>query len=82
MLSTRSRPSLPNHPVPRDVELVPDGPVVHFLASLQVRRDDKEVFDQLKAWWSLKRGREVTQWEAFTLVLAAALEHEEARVPV
>lgn len=84
MPSVRSRPCLPSHPVqhdPRPVELVPDGPVLPPVASLKVRRDDKEVFDQLKAWWSLRRGRDLSQWEAFTLLLAAALESEEARVP-
>lgn len=64
-----------------DVELVPDGPVLPNLSSLKIRRDDKAVFDQLKAWWSLRRAEEITQWEAFTLLLAAALKAEEARLP-
>jgi hypothetical protein len=81
MLSLRSRPSIPGHPVVRDVELAPDLPLRSPFGSLKVRRDDKEVFDQLKAWWSLRRGRDISQWEAFTLLLAAALEHEEARLP-
>ena len=63
-------------------ELVPDGAVAPNLASVKLRRDDKVVFDQLKSWWSLQAGRELSQPEAFTRLLAAALESEETRLPV
>lgn len=63
------------------VELVPDTDVAPHLGTVKTRRDDKEVFDQLKAWWSFRRGRDLTQWEAFNLLLAAALENERADVP-
>lgn len=62
-------------------ELTLDGPVLPNLGSLKVRRDDKEAFDRLKAWWSCRAGRELTQWEAFTLLLAAAFESESTRIP-
>ena len=63
-------------------ELAPDGAVAPHLASLKLRKDDKVVFDQLKAWWSLRAGRELSQPEAFTRLLAAALESEDTHVPL
>lgn len=63
------------------LELVPEGPVLPNLASVKLRRDDKEEFDRLQAWWSCQAGRQLTQWEAFTLLLAAAYESESTRVP-
>lgn len=62
-------------------ELVPDGPVLPNVSSVKIRRDDKEVFDQLQAWWSVTEGRALTQWEAFTILLACACESRRARVP-
>ena len=63
------------------VELVPDGDVLPNLGTVKTRRDDKEVFDQLKAWWSFRHGRELRQWEAFNLLLVAALENRGADLP-
>lgn len=81
MTSIPKRHALSALPSSPEFELVPDGPVLPPLASLKLRRDDKAVFDQLKAWWSLRRGRDLSQWEAFTILLGVALEHEEARLP-
>lgn len=67
--------------MPPEFELVPDLPVVPHLSSLKVRRDDKVVFDQLKAWWSLREGRELSQWETFTRLIAASAASEETRLP-
>jgi hypothetical protein len=63
------------------LELVPDGPVLPNLSSVKIRRDDKVEFDRLKAWWSVEAGRELSQWEAFTLLLAAAFESDATRIP-
>lgn len=44
-----------------------------------LRREDKEVFDALQAWWHFRHGRRLTQWELFSLVLAEALENPGGR---
>lgn len=64
-------------PVGLDVDVSPRRAV----ASVNVRRDDKAVFDALHAWWSVERRRPLTQWEAFSVLLAVALENPEFRVP-
>ncbi|HVM44374.1 MAG TPA: hypothetical protein VM582_00460, partial [Candidatus Thermoplasmatota archaeon] len=59
---------------PGSLELAVEGPVVRKTATVQIRPEDKEVFDALQAWWFLRHGRRVTQWELFTELLAAATE--------
>lgn len=64
-----------------EFELAIDGPILPNLSCVKIRRDDKAEFDRLKAWWSVERGREITQWEAFTLLIAAAFESDSTRIP-
>lgn len=45
------------------------------VSSVNLRREDKFVFDALQAWLSMREARPVPQWDVFTLVLAAALEN-------
>lgn len=71
-------------PLPRDpaapqlpVELALETPVVQKTATLQVRPEDKAVFDALQAWWHFRMGKRLTQWELFTIVIAAAVSNEK-----
>lgn len=57
-------------------ELVPDLPVRRATATVNIRWDDKTVFDGIKTWLQYERGRPITQWDVFTFILAAALENE------
>ena len=58
------------------MELAVGTPPVRKVATLAVRYEDKEVSDALQAWYHVRFGRPVTQWELFSLVLAAALANE------
>ena len=49
-------------------------------SSVEVRREDKELFDALQAWWLLRHGERLTQWELFTVLLVEALEGEGGRL--
>lgn len=55
-----------------------DGPVVQKVSGYALRPDDKDVMDALKAWFRVRYGRSVTQWELFSIVLACALSNEES----
>lgn len=74
--SGRPKPTDPSAP-PRDVELAVETPVVRKTATVQVRPEDKAVFDALQAWWHFRHGSRLTQWELFSLVLAAAVSNRE-----
>ena len=63
-----------------EYELVPEEPVARPYSSVNVRREDKEVFDQLQLWWSMTE-RDLTQWDAFSRVIALVLTHPEADLP-
>lgn len=63
------------------VALAFEQPVGRGTASLNVRHEDKVVFDALQAWWSVERGRALPQWDAFSFLLAAALENPDVRLP-
>lgn len=71
------RESKPDVPVRLEVE----SPPRRAVAGLNVRHEDKAVFDALQAWWSLERGRPLSQWDAFSILLAAALENPALVVP-
>lgn len=64
-----------------EYELVPELPVARAFSSVNVRREDKEVFDQLQKWWSAMEDRDLSQWDVFSRVLAFALEHRECSRP-
>lgn len=46
---------------------------MRLLATLNVGRQEKAVFDAFQAWLSYREGRAVHQWEVFAVVLEAAL---------
>lgn len=50
-----------------------DGEPRRALACLNVRREEKRVVDHLQTWWSLTSGRDLSQCDVFSIVLAAAL---------
>jgi len=71
-------------PKPRDlasplppVELAFETPVVQKTSTVQVRPEDKLVFDALQAWWHFRHGKRMTQWELFSVVLACAVANRE-----
>ena len=68
--SGASGPSFPPY------ELALDAPAEPRLATVQVSREDKAVFDALQAWWLFRRGRRLTQWELFSLLLGDALGND------
>lgn len=61
---------------PDHVELAFEAPVRRGTACVNVRWEDKAVFDAVRAWLSWRRGEVVTQWEVFTYLLAVALQNE------
>lgn len=63
-------PSAPSNPFPPFAPVPP----VRVLTSVNVRRDEKAVFDALQSWWSYREGRSLQQWEVFGRILQAAVE--------
>lgn len=61
------------------MELAVETPVVRKTATVQVRPEDKVLFDALQAWYLFTAGKRLTQWELFTLVLVDALENQAGR---
>lgn len=58
-----------------------DGLPRRALTSVNVRHDEKLVFDHLHSWWRLQGGRAMSQCDAFSRVLALALEHPKVDAP-
>lgn len=58
-------------------ELALEVPPPRRTVTIQVLPEDKEVFDALQAWHLFRRGRRLTQWEVFTLLLADGLANAE-----
>lgn len=63
------------------VALALEEPPGRGTSSLNVRHEDKVVFDALQAWWSVEQGRALSQWDAFSVLLALALENPGVRLP-
>ncbi len=61
------------------MELALDAFPVARTQVIALRREDKEVFDALQAWWHFRQGKRLTQWELFSLLLADALENADGR---
>lgn len=51
------------------------------LASVNLRHEEKALFDHLHSYWSLRAGRPLRQVDAFSLLFALALSNEQADVP-
>lgn len=50
---------------------------MRVLASCNLLRADKSVFDAYQLWLSYREGRAVQQWEAFSFLMEAALSHRD-----
>ncbi|MEA3200615.1 MAG: hypothetical protein QOE90_2043 [Thermoplasmata archaeon] len=57
-------------------ELALETPPPPRLGSINVRPEDKAVFDAVQKLVSFHRGRSVTQWELFTMLLADAVANK------
>lgn len=68
---------------PRSVqyELVPEERASRPFSCVNVRREDKEVFDLLQWWWSCRAGSALPQWVVVSRLVALALTHAEADLP-
>lgn len=75
-LPRRAPPADPPSGPPRN-PFPPFDPVppTRVLTTLNVRRDEKAVFDALQSWWSYREGRSLQQWEVFGIILQTAIEH-------
>ena len=67
---------LPTRPV-----LEVEAPASRGVTCVNVRREDKALFDELQSWWSFTHGQPLSQWDTFTLLLAAALGNGDADLP-
>jgi len=61
---------------PDRFELVPEGPIRRSTATLNLRWEDKEVFDAIKLWLAHEKGDPQSQWDVFSYLLAEALTNE------
>jgi hypothetical protein len=68
---------------PKIVKLIEraDGKPRRSVTSVNVRFEDKAVFDVLHKWSCLKDGQEISQVDAFNRLLVLAWEHPRAEVP-
>lgn len=58
-----------------------DGRPSRALTSLNLRAEEKALFDHLHSWWSLRQGRSLRQADAFIILLALAMSNPAADVP-
>lgn len=79
-MRTPHDPRSPRGPLPSRYELAIETPLRRALTSVNLRPEDKAVFDALQAFYSLRQGRALRQWEVFSLVLAEALASQEAEL--
>jgi hypothetical protein len=75
-LRPRSRAPLPSLR-PRKL----DGHPRRAVTCLNVRRDDKALFDHIQSYWALRSGRPMRQWDAFRRLLELAAAHPESEIP-
>lgn len=68
------------HPRVKDLPQV-DGQPRRSLTCVNARFEDKAVFDLLVAWWRLQGQRSLTHWDAFSVLLDAALNDPGLDVP-
>jgi hypothetical protein len=58
-----------------------DGEPRRAVTSVNVRREEKLLFDHLHSWWRLQDGAALSQVDAFSRVLALALENPRSNAP-
>lgn len=59
-----------------------DGQPRRSVTSINVRAEEKRVFDHLHSFWELRVGRSLSQWDVFSRVLELALEHPKVEAPL
>jgi hypothetical protein len=63
---------------PDHVELALEQPVRRGTATINVRWEDKEVFDAVQHWLSYQRSSSQSQWDVFSFLLSEALTNERS----
>lgn len=58
-----------------------DGLPRRAYSAVNARFDEKHAFDHLHTWWRLSSGEDLSQIDAFSRVLALALDHPDADAP-
>lgn len=58
-----------------------DGKPSRAHASVNLRKEEKALFDHLHSYWSLRAGRSLRQTDAFSLLLTLAVANPQADVP-
>lgn len=58
-----------------------DGRPHRAVTSVNVRHEDKAVFDHLHSFLVIRERRPLSQWDAFSIVLRAALGNPKLDVP-
>lgn len=76
--ATGSPKALGSRPPPGSLELAFETAPIQKVATIQARFEDKDVFDALQAWFRVRHGRALTQWELFSIVLAVALGADDS----
>jgi len=65
---------------PDHFELAFEAPVRRGTACVNVRWEDKRIFDAIQLWASHRKGSPISQWDAFSMILAAALSNDDAEI--
>lgn len=58
-----------------------DGEPRRAMSCLNVRHEEKALFDLVHAWWCARTTRRLTQADAMSLLLQLALENPRADLP-
>lgn len=58
-----------------------DGKPHRAVTSVNLRHEEKAMFDHLHSWWSLRHGRALRQWDAMSILLNLALSNPHADLP-
>lgn len=70
---------MPKRSLPKSAVI--DGKPHRAVTSVNLRFEDKRKFDLMHAWWSLEQGVPLTQWDAVSILMAAALENPRLSLP-
>lgn len=81
MTRKKPRATAPPRPAPPMLDIPrTDGLPSRPYTSVNARFEEKRAFDHLHSWWRLQ-GEALDQIDAFSRVLALALEHPSANAP-
>lgn len=68
-------------PFPASPSLAFEEPVSRTVTSINVRKEDKDVFLALQSWFSFVKGRPLAQWDAFSLLIDLAYGNAPDEMP-